>query len=384
MTFSKMIGKFLSTEAKALVRSGIRSNIKKKASEIFKKFTSKSPEQIREEMIEMIGYETLHYSLGKDQEIKFKSSSVFVNEWLKNNPKIKQKIFKDEESGQIYFENKPWSNELKLNLIDSFVRETKIQSPNVSGHFDQALKLIDVSDFNAIKFKNHFSKWDPKNESVIDSWLDNCFPGGLATDSKYASLLFKKWIVGTAKRAISPGTSLDGCLTLQGPAGVGKTQFFRQLLPEPFETRTGEILCNIKDPKKFAESIIGKTVACFDELSILEQPKVVETFKQLLTLQNIDVRLAYRRDPQRYALRQGFCATTNSDRFIKDPSLSRRLWVIQLNGNKRLDFDFLNQNKQDLWNEAVYLAEQGYKFFLTEEEQKMVEENNKVFLFAGP
>lgn len=379
MSILNALGKVLGKEAKSLVRSEVRSEVKKKARSFLSKWMAKSEEEIHEEIKEKLGFDTNHYTVDKNQIIKFKSSSVFVQEFLTKHPKLIGKLVKDEESGSVYFDGQPWTNQIKIDLINLFAKTTDIQALNIGGHFDQAIKLVDVSDFNASKFKNHFQGWNPKDPSIINQWLISCFGQGIVTEQQYATMLFRKWIIGTARRAMLPGTNLDGCLTFTGPAGVGKTQFFRQLLPPPFDIRTGEVLCNIKDPRKFAESILGKTIACFDELSVLESPKVEQTFKQLLSSENIDVRFAYRRDPQRYALRQGFGATTNELKFIKDRNLSRRLWIIELNGDKRLDFDWLIANREALWQEAVYWAEQGESCFLSESEQKTVELNNEKY-----
>jgi predicted P-loop ATPase len=147
----------------------------------------------------------------------------------------------------------------------------------------------------------------------------------------------------------------------------------------PFDKRTGEVLCNIKNPQKFIEGTIGKTIQCFDELSSLDAPKSQETFKQLLSTQFIDVRLPWRRDAQRFNLRNSFGATTNKEKFIKDAALSRRLWTIQLNGKSKINFDYLNSVKKALWQEAVYLAQTNESYLLSFKDQEMVEEQNRKF-----
>lgn len=377
------ISKTLAKEAKkmvtGLVKSEIRSNLKGGFKSLLKSFTGKSPEDAAAEVENNLGYLSAHYVTDKDNNVKYKPSSMFVYEWLTNAPEHTGKLIKDEESDQVYYDKVIWSPGLKNELMTSFLKKTKIQSPSISGHFDAALKLIPVSDYNASLFKEYLNEWVPGEASVIDKFLPNCFPG-LETDPQYASRLFRKWMIGTARRAISPGCSLDGCFTLQGPPGTGKTSFFRNLLPEFFKARTGEIYCEIKSPQKVVENIIGKTVACFDEFAIIQDPKVKELFKQLLTMQNIDARWAYHRNPRRYALRQGFSATTNHTAdLIHDPSMSRRLWIIQI-GDKRLDFDYLENNRASVWHEAVYLAQQGESCFLSEKEQAEVEEFNKKFL----
>lgn len=374
----KLFTKSVASAAQSLVSS----EIKKHAKGFIDKVSSKSKEQAAAEAAARVGYPTEHFTLDKKQNVVFKSSSMFLHEWLNNCPSVAGKLLKDEETGQIYYGNQLLSNSNKVELLTKFAKATGIHSPAMSGHFDQAVNLLDVQDYTALKFEKEFAGWDASRTSVINSWLSNVFGSALETDLTYANMLFRKWIIGTAKRAMSPGSTLDGCLTFKGPPGVGKTQHFRKLLPEPFAGRTGEIYCDVKSPQRFVESIVGKTVACFDELAVLDNPKSDEIFKQLLTSQFIDVRLAWARKPRRFALRSGFSATTNRQKFITDKTLSRRLWVIELNSNSRMNFDFVNENRRALWMEAVFHAQKdvnGTGCILSPDEQKEVEEYNKNF-----
>ncbi len=371
-TITKLLTKTLSSAATSIV-SG---EIKKHAKGLIHRYTAKSPEAAKAEAMTKLGYETESFTLDKKEKVVFKSSSMFVHEWLTHSPLMIGKILKDEENGQCYYDGNIISPSMKVDILNKFSKVTGIKTPALSGHFDRALDHFDLTDFTALRFKQEFAGWDPNRTSVIDSWMSKCFGSSLDTDVTYANMLFRKWIVGTAHRAMNPGSTLDGCLVLKGPPGVGKTQFFRKLLPEPFANRTGEIYCDVKSPQRFVEAIVGKTVACFDELSVLDNAKSDETFKQLLSTQFIDVRLAWARKKSRYDLRQGFAGTTNKDKFL-DKFLSRRLWVIQLNGSQRLDFDYLNDNCRALWMEATHYAmAKKASYILSPSEQSEVEKNN--------
>jgi hypothetical protein len=371
--------KFLAKEATNLARSVLQSNAKAGIKSFIQKFKTKSPDQIKAEIIQTIGYPTCHFTVNKQQEIVYKPSVVFVREWLTNSPFVSSRIIKDEESGHVFLDGIMMNPATKMDLVNEFMRQTGIKVASLNSHFDGALKLLDVTDFTSKVFKDHFAGWDTSQESIIENFIPSLYGEALETDAEYATFLFRKWIVGTAKRAMEPGVAFDGCLVLTGPGGVGKTSFFRELLPAPFDNRTGEVLCNIKNPQKFIEGIIGKTISCFDELSSLEAPKSQETFKQLLSTRFIDVRLPWRRDAQRFNLRNSFGATTNKSKFIKDAALSRRLWTIELNNKSKIDFDYLNKVKKQLWQEAVYLAIHNEPHLLTFKEQEEVENNNLKF-----
>lgn len=378
MDFLRMVQKLAINTAVSSVtnsaKSLLTSQIKKRAISLFTK--EKTAKDIENEIVDSLGYVTEHYKLDKKQNISYKSSTLFVHEWLTKNPDLVGRIIRDEESGTVYFDGVQMNGQIKIDLINSLQKDTGVQSAALSSHFDSALKQIDVSDYTSVKFKETFKGWDASQDSVINDWMKNCF-GSAVNNPEYATFLFKKWIVGTAKRAMHPGSSLDGCLTFTGPVRVGKTRFFRELLPSPFDARTGEIYCSLKSSQKFVESIVGKTVACFDELAVLDYPNTQELFKQLLSSQFVDTRLPWRRDPQRYALRQGFGATTNKTAFIPDEFLSSRLWTIALNDSSRLDLDFVRENRKKLWMEAVYLAEQGDSCIMSRDNQELIQNYNK-------
>lgn len=375
-TIAKLLTSVATSSAKSLLSGGI----KKTVSNLIKKHTAKKPEQIEKEIVERLGYATSHYRLDRDQNIIFKSSPVFFHEWLSQSSSMKGKIIRDEENGSIFVNGTLLNNQTKMEIINSFVKATGVQSPAINSHFEAALKLIDPTDHVGSQFKQFFGGWVPGTPSMIDGFLEGCFGDAIISDPAYAKLLFRRWITLSARRIISAGSSHDLCLTLQGAPGVGKTAFFRNLLCSPFDKRTGDIYCDVKNAQKFAENLIGLSIGNFDELTCLDHPGSIETFKMLLSSQSFNTRLAWRRDPQRFNLRSAFAATTNKPKFINDAALLRRLGVIELGGSRKINFEYLFANREALWKESIYLVGQGEVQPLSLEEQKTVEEYNKRFV----
>lgn len=376
------ITKFFSKEALSLVRSGAKSLIKKAVKNKWEVVNALTPAEIEQQIITDLGYFTTFYTItksaNKPQEIKYRLSNHFVSEWLQQSRSMADKqLIKDEETGTILLDGHPITNLEKLEIIKLISQQTKTNSPALMGYLNVALSNIEPSDFTATQFQHIFAGWNPENPSIINQWLSGCFN----LNDPYSTRLFRKWIIGTARRIIQPGSSLDGCLVLQGKGGTGKTTFARTLLPAPFNNRSSEIYCDIKNPQKFVENIVGKSIICFDEMSALENPNTTEIFKQLVSSTFIDVRLPWRRNPQRFNLRAGFMGTTNRIQFITDPTLLRRMWVVQLPDElARMDFEFFERNKTELWKEALYLATQQEAVYLNPNEQNEVEENNRKFL----
>lgn len=376
---AKMLTSVVQSSAKSLLSTGLKTQAKN----LIKQYTRKTPQQIEQEIVADLGYLTTHYKLDKDQNILYRSSAIFFQEWLHNSPLMKDKILRDEEDGVMYYNQHSLTNQDKVAIINLFVKTTNAQTPALSSHFDAAVKLFEPIDYNGHKFKQEMAAWNANNPSVIDTWLEKCFGEALTTDPAYARMVFRYWIVGAANRILNPGCSHDGCLVLAGPSGVGKTQFFRQIAPPPFEHRTGEVYCDLKNANKFVEGLIGKSICNFDEMSILDYPKTIELFKQLLTSQFWDVRLAWRRNVQRFKARTSFAATTNRTHFLPDSNLSRRLWVIELNDARRMDFDYYNATKTALWQEAVWCALQGHNYIPSQTEQQQIETNNQKYLITS-
>ncbi len=375
---TKMLKSVVKSSTKSLLSTGLKNQVKG----LIKRGMQKSPQDIEKEIQATLGYMTSHYKLDKEQRIIFRPSSVFMHEWLSNSPLMKDKLVKDEENGQAYYQGQLLTNQDKVEIIHAFIRATNAQSSALSSHFDNAVKLLTASSVVAVQFKEAFAGWTEGSPSVIETWMEQCFGTALSSDPVYARMLFRRWLVGTARRAMKPGEVLDGVLTLRGDTGIGKTAFFKQLMAPPFENRTGEIYANVKNPNKTVEALLGKTIACIDELSLLEHVNTTETLKSLLTMTAIDTRLAWAREVRRFKMRCGLGATTNKEKFIPDAAMSRRLWVIELNPSQRLNFDYLTAHKKALWQEACYLANKGETCILTPEEQKMVEEHNAKFMVA--
>jgi hypothetical protein len=213
--------KYIGKAAVGITKSIIATEVRGKVKSFLAEKRAKTPAQIEQEMQKSIGYITNHYSINKNSDIVYKPSTVFMHEWLTNSSLISEKINRDEESGHVYIDGELANSSKKIELINKFMTSTGIKSPSLPSQLEGALKLIEVSDFNAVKFKDYFSGWDPNNQSIIDEFFVKSFESNLdlsKVDENYVKLLFRKWIIGTAKRAINPGQNFDGCLTLQGPS----------------------------------------------------------------------------------------------------------------------------------------------------------------------
>lgn len=164
----------------------------------------------------------------------------------------------------------------------------------------------------------------------------------------------------------------DGILVLQGPQGCGKTSFCSAVGLRPDLVKLGQYIdSRDKDTTRRAIS------AWITELGEIETTlrSDLERLKAFLTAERDEYRLPYGRADQLHARRTSFIATCNSERFLIDPTGSRRFWTVPV---EKIDLDELRQfDFLQVWAEAKVYAEahpQGFR--LTPEEQAALAQRN--------
>lgn len=186
--------------------------------------------------------------------------------------------------------------------------------------------------------------------------------------------LIKKWMISCVEAMYSDnGIRSQGVLTLKGGQGKGKTSWFKNLFPNDKNFfKDGESL----DPND-KDSVIKVIKYWCVELGELETTlkKDLERLKGWLTSQKDEIRRPFARKESKFPRRTIFCATVNSDRFLRDETGNRRWWVIpveEIDYNHKINIDLL-------WAEIVHLHSLGEKWHLTAEEDTLLSASNKEF-----
>lgn len=194
---------------------------------------------------------------------------------------------------------------------------------------------------------------------------------GIRDDDLLSQTLLYKWAVQCYQllhNQIGLNISADGMLVLQGPQGCGKTSFVRQIGIRPDFVKLGQWL----DPRD-KDTMIRCTSAWIVELGEIETTlrSDLERLKAFITAESDEYRLPYARAANKTARRTSLVGTCNSERFLIDPTGSRRFWTIPVDNidlNRLMKFRAL-----PFWRQIKFLcAEHPDDFRLTKEEQQQL------------
>ena len=176
----------------------------------------------------------------------------------------------------------------------------------------------------------------------------------------------ERWLIAGGKclalsSNASEGIAVQGVLVLQGKQDLGKTRWFRSLLPHPSWVFEGAKM----DPSN-KDLVIAATSAFLTELGELDgttKKSDVAELKAFLTRATDEYRAPYARKSETYPRRTLFGATVNPDEFLVDTTGNRRFWMMPVDAadsNHGLDM-------QQIWAEAVARAEAGEPHWMPDE-----------------
>lgn len=147
----------------------------------------------------------------------------------------------------------------------------------------------------------------------------------------------------------------DLCLILLGGPFLGKTEFFRRLLPEELlHMFSVQAFRGDKDAKRDAARYL---LILDDEFRGLKLA-TSESLKSQLSMTTINLRVPYGRKPHPFKRIASYCAVSNERFILKDVTGNRRLicfWV------ESIDWELYNSiNKIDLLMEAYHYYKAGF------------------------
>lgn len=200
-------------------------------------------------------------------------------------------------------------------------------------------------------------------------------------DTDLRDALLHRWLISAVAAVMKPeGFWTKGVLTLQGEQNLGKTSWFRALVPLEMRALIREGM-HLDAQNK--DSIVTAVSHWLVELGELESTlrRDMESLKAFITQTSDRMRRPYDRVDSEYPRRTVFFASVNSDRFLKDATGNSRFWVLRCHGIHHAH----ELDMQQVWAQVYeqhYLR--GEQWHLTPEEQAQLDQANGQFREVSP
>jgi len=288
-----------------------------------------------------------------------------------NGIKVRQNVISHEiEISGIGGEYNPETigSELHIILFDRLKKDFRCDKNLVA---DLLGVIAGKHRFNPVIDMLESITWDKK-----DRLNDLCGIIGIDPMDKLSKSLLAKWLcqcVAMAYNDPAEPYGADGLLVLQGPQGIGKTTFVSKLCMGRHDLyKLGQYL-DTKDKDTSRRCTSAWVVELGEVETTLRSD--LERLKAFITAERDEYRLPYGKADQVLTRRTSLIATCNTDRFLIDPTGSRRFWTVPIN---HIDLDALNRfDFLPLWAEVASWVKGNRQYFrLSREEQTELAERN--------
>lgn len=308
--------------------------------------------------------------LERDKQLRILPTVHNYSLILQNDPRLKGAIRLNEFTGQVYLcrtikagidtiENKICHDRENGDLMededDSVIRAI-LDAPCIRGGYGMVNHIGNLRDAvvnTARKFGFHPVKsyleslvWDGKKR--IDDLLVRYLQ---LEDNIYTREVGRLMLVASVARIYEPGHKFDFMAILEGPQGIRKSTFIKEIYGENW---FGELDCKLDDKKEIVEQtpgIWGSEAAELDSLKKADAPII----KKFLRKTVFKVRLAYGHRATTYRIQSVFWGSTNETKYLRDPSGNRSFFPLRciVSKGESIDTDALREERGQLWAEAL-------------------------------
>lgn len=262
-------------------------------------------------------------------------------------------------------------------LLNDIVREMEYIRGISKIGTAKVLEMISSTDicevYNPINtFFSNLPKWDG-----VDYFAEIMKYINLQHDENevYFEAMFKKHLIRTVKCATDPNYTNRMVFIFYGPQEIGKSELIKWICPrelyddEMIDTSSKDSLL------KLARYLIVN----MEELDNLQRKEVAK-LKAYISKGDINTRVAYGRNDERFSRVASFFGSTNKNDILADESNTR--WIILKVKSFNWQEYTVKINPLQLWAQAVELLKQDNNAgeLSKEEKQEREQRNNQLFL----
>jgi len=322
------------------------------------------------------------------------------------NKKIKGQPKAAKSKKKTAVQAKPSSTNPTRMIIDALKKnyEFRLNKGNQKMEFhrisEACYRDLNDTDFNSIKvelnlkdipcsketlrgiiYSDIWSQYDPYQEFLnsLPKWDGHDHIADLAATVRTKNDMYwvwslRKWLVGFVGSLEKEEVVNQIALIFCGKQGLGKSSWFRNLLPHELKKYMSSGFLDPKDKETLIQ-LSELSLYIMDEVENLK-PRNVEAIKELITKASMYLRRAYTTLSNNYVRRCSFCGTANGTNILHDITGNRRFLCHEVVG---LDYDLKNINLYQVYAQALHLFRNGFQFWLDSYEQAAVEKQNAMF-----
>ncbi|ANN86162.1 DNA primase [Enterobacter phage Arya] len=267
---------------------------------------------------------------------------------------------------------KDYGNDASANCSLAEISSLCARNRMPKGDVGDYIKLIGVANrFNPAADFITSKPWDGTSR-IYD--LCDTLETAPGFDRSLVLMLVRRWLISAVAAAMQPtGFWSKGVLVLQGEQSLGKTAWFRALVPD-LHRNLVKIGATI-DPsnKDSISSAIGHWMVELGELDATFRKADIARLKSFISQDRDDLRRPYDRLESKYQRRTVFFASVNPKHFLADDTGNVRWWTIPVTSvNYEHDID-----TQQLWAEVAQLFRDGERWWLEPHEEQALEQVNR-------
>ena len=246
---------------------------------------------------------------------------------------------------------------------------------------DYLTYLADQNLYNPVAQWIESAPWD--GQSRLQDLFDTVTAVGESSDGEVRKLketFLRRWLISAVAAAFEPnGVSAHGVLVFQGAQYMGKTAWFKRLVPKHLGVVQDGMMLRADD-RDSVKQIVSHWLVELGELDATFRKSDIAQLKAFLTRDKDILRRAYARKESEFARRTVFFASVNPREFLHDQTGNRRFWTIECAG---IDYDH-GVDMQQLWAEVLTIYRGGEPWTLQDGEHQGLEGHNKTFEVVDP
>ena len=321
---------------------------------------------LQEEYMKKHKIKPLEAAIPKDT-IQMMKTEIFLNENFEMRKNLMTGVAEYREKYSDDQSFKPLTEEVRNDMT---MRATEL-----------GLKSWD-RDVNRFIDSTRIEQYDP-----VNAWLDRLpkwngedhikeLAARVPTNQPHWEKYLRMWLIGMVAQWRESDKQLTGnALTplLIGRQGCGKTRFCKIILPPELREYYNDKI-NFKN-----EFDLNIALTMFAMINIDEFDKTTNSqqivLKYLLSSAEVKFRPPYGKTIKQFRRYTSFIGTTNQQKPLVDPTGSRRFVCVEIKSGENIDFED-NLNHRQLFAQALYLFNNGERFWLDNDEiATLIKEN---------